>query len=89
MKITKLAFETKCGFIEYFHFFTKGFKKKYIKNFFKVGAKIAIFAVIWSKLKKKFISPKSSVICGLCRNFTFKIDLHPPGTSKPSKRQSC
>ena len=35
--------------------------------------------------KRKSISPKSSVIYDICRVLTIKINLHPPGTPKPSK----
>ena len=39
--------------------------------------------------KQKTLGPKSSAIWDLWRHLTFKIDLHPPGTPKPSKNQFC
>ena len=37
--------------------------------------------------KQKTLGPKSSAIWDLWRDLTFKIDLHPPDTPKPSKKQ--
>ena len=69
-------------------------KKKHIKLFFKSGINEPFSCLLGQKCFEKFISPKSFVLWDLWRILTFKIDLHPPGTSKPSKtafllQQNC
>ena len=43
------------------------------------------FWIFWPTEKQKTLGPKSSAIWDLWRDLPFKIDLHPPGTLKPSK----
>ena len=56
-----------------------------LKFFLRSGQNELFFCPLGQNFFKKFISPKSSAIWDLWRILTFKIDLHPPGTSKPSK----
>ena len=60
----------------------------HIKIFFKVGTKSAIWLQSDQNLThRKTKNPRSKKFryMGFMKHLTFKIDLHPPGTPKPSK----
>ena len=60
--------------------------KNHIKNFFKVGTKSAIWLQSDQNLThRKTKNPRSKKFRYIRFMETFKIDLHPPGTPKPSK----